>query len=167
MRKRSSLIITSAVILAGAITASAAWMMWMPGQTYRGDFPRMSASETVLRDRLRKHVHHLAGEIGERNVWQFVELEAARQFIATEFEAMGYPVEFQEFRSGARTVSNVIAGREGGSRAEKGRRHHRIGDDLDDRAGERSVHLGAMPQDGLHQEVEILETRAVIRDAHA
>jgi len=48
--------------------------------------------------RLRRHVHALAGEIGERNVWRPVALAAAAGYIRGEFEALGYSVAAQTYR---------------------------------------------------------------------
>ena len=52
-------------------------MLWMPGRSHRGPLPPLTAAEGELRDRLRRHVERLAGEIGERNVWRYQALAEA------------------------------------------------------------------------------------------
>ncbi len=44
-------------------------------------------------DRLRAHVHRLAGEIGERNVFRPGTLDAAASYISGEWAAQGYEVQ--------------------------------------------------------------------------
>ncbi len=43
-------------------------------------------------DRLRRHVEHLAGEIGERNVFRPGTLDAAARYIESQWVAQGYEV---------------------------------------------------------------------------
>jgi Zn-dependent M28 family amino/carboxypeptidase len=50
-----------------------------------------------LEERLRRHVHVLAGEIGERHVWRPQALRAAAQYIRGEFEALGFAVAAQGY----------------------------------------------------------------------
>ncbi len=109
MCKWSSLMITSAVILAGAVSGSTAWMMWMPGLSYKGDLPQMLASETFLRDRLRQHVHALASDIGERHWHAYGNLERARLYIDEQLRGLGYGVEHQRFEFSGRSFYNVEA----------------------------------------------------------
>lgn len=40
----------------------------MPGQSYRGQLPSLTAEDIAIRDRMTTHVKILAGEIGERNI---------------------------------------------------------------------------------------------------
>ncbi len=46
---------------------------------------------------LKKHVHVLAGEIGERNVWLPPALAAAEAYIEKQWAAQGYPVCAQRY----------------------------------------------------------------------
>lgn len=58
------------------------WLMIrMPGKTFRGNPPPLSADEIALRDELMRHVQKLAGEIGERNVQHYSELVASADYI--------------------------------------------------------------------------------------
>ncbi|MGZ5138835.1 MAG: M28 family peptidase [Burkholderiales bacterium] len=52
-----------------------------------------------LAERLRAHVHRLAGEIGERNVWRPEALEEAAQYVCSQWQAMGYEVVRQAYRT--------------------------------------------------------------------
>lgn len=46
---------------------------------------------------LKKHVHVLAAEIGERNVWRPPALAAAEAYIEEQWAAQGYPVTAQRY----------------------------------------------------------------------
>lgn len=54
-------------------------------------------------------VHKLAGEIGTRNYQYYEQLEAAKDFIAREFERFGYDVSFQAYSIDGQSFSNIIA----------------------------------------------------------
>jgi Zn-dependent M28 family amino/carboxypeptidase len=97
------------VVLAGVVSGSAAWMLWMPGVSYEGDRPQMLARETFLRDRLRQHVHALASDIGERNWWAYGNLERARLYIDEQLRDLSYGVEHQRFEFGGSSFYNVEA----------------------------------------------------------
>jgi Zn-dependent M28 family amino/carboxypeptidase len=65
----------------------------MPGKSYRGELPPLTADELVLRDELRRHVGRLAGEIGQRNLPHLSQLQKAAAYVRAEF---GSPAS-QEF----------------------------------------------------------------------
>ena len=46
----------------------ASYMIRMPGRSYWGPLPPMSAEEAEIQRRLERHVRTLAGEIGERSM---------------------------------------------------------------------------------------------------
>jgi Zn-dependent M28 family amino/carboxypeptidase len=48
-------------------------------------------------DRLRRHVHALAAEIGERHVWRAHALHAAADYVRGQFESLGYVVAPQAY----------------------------------------------------------------------
>lgn len=64
---------------------------------------------------LRRHVQALAGDIGERNVFRPVALQAARDFIEQEWRAQGYPVRPQIYESHGLSCANLEVTR-GGTR---------------------------------------------------
>src|SRR5207248_10106651 len=58
--------------------------MRMPGKNMSKAAP-LSPDEVVLREELRADVQKLAGEIGERNMWHYPQLNAATDFIEASF----------------------------------------------------------------------------------
>src|SRR5215469_1135958 len=62
--------------------------MRMPGKNVSKAGP-LSADEVVLREELRVNVQKLAGEIGERNMWHYPQLNAAADFIESSFSRDG------------------------------------------------------------------------------
>jgi len=57
----------------------------------------MTDTHETLESRLTRHVHVLAGEIGERNVYRPAALDAAARYIEAEFAGMGYSVNRQVY----------------------------------------------------------------------
>ena len=66
-----------------------------------------------MRDRLRRHVERLAGEIGERNVWRPAALEAASLHIAKSLGEGNQRVSVEPYKAAGHTVCNVWAERPG------------------------------------------------------
>ena len=56
----------------------------MPGKSISKSVP-LSPHEAALREELRADVQKLAGEIGERNMWHYPQLDAAADFIEDSF----------------------------------------------------------------------------------
>lgn len=79
----------------------------MPGRSYTGPLPPLSAQEAELRDRLQAHVAALAGSIGERNMWRYEALQAAADYIHETFAAAGYAVSQQPYTVHGKTVRNL------------------------------------------------------------
>ncbi len=69
--------------------------------------------------RLRGHVERLAGEIGERNIWRYAALQAAADYIAERFAALGYRVEKQYYLVEGKRVVNLQAEIRGSARPEE------------------------------------------------
>ena len=84
-------------------------MTKMPGRSYSKSLRPLSADEVELGDRLKEHVWTLAGQIGERNVWQLEALETAARYIEGRFQGSGYDVASQTFVVGRTPVRNVEA----------------------------------------------------------
>jgi len=73
-------------------------MFWMPGRSYRGPLPKLTAAEQQLSKNLSAHVWLLAGDIGARSLTSAPEnLEKAAQYIEHVFRSYGYQPERQEF----------------------------------------------------------------------
>jgi Zn-dependent M28 family amino/carboxypeptidase len=65
--------ITVATLLIIALLARVG--IWMPGRSYRGPLPPLDPHGTAVCGRLRRHVEVLAGEIGERHVWNALAVD--------------------------------------------------------------------------------------------
>lgn len=100
--------VTPAALLV-AVAAAGWFMIRMPGQSYRGRLLPLSAAETMLRDRLSSHVKHLAGAIGQRNVWTPGTLERATAYIEAEFRDAGYEPRRIPYECEGRAVWNIEA----------------------------------------------------------
>jgi hypothetical protein len=78
------------VIAAAAVAIALVWwlMIRMPGKNVVTAAP-LSPDEIALREELRADVQKLAGEIGERNMWHYPQLNAAADFIEDSFARAG------------------------------------------------------------------------------
>jgi hypothetical protein len=85
-------ILLSALRITIAVAAILALLWWfgvrMPGKNISKAAP-LSPDEVVLRDELRADVQKLAGEIGERNMWHYPQLNAAADFIEASLSRAG------------------------------------------------------------------------------
>jgi hypothetical protein len=86
-------ILFSALGVLIAVTEVLALLWWfgmrMPGKNISKAAP-LSPDEITLREELRADVQKLAGEIGERNVWHYPQLNAAADFIENSFSRAGF-----------------------------------------------------------------------------
>ena len=92
------------------------FMIRMPEKSFRGPLPALSEDEMLLRERLKEHVTMLGGEIGERNLWHYGELQAAADYIEEQLADLGYEVARQEFTVENSVVCNIEAELPGGSK---------------------------------------------------
>jgi Zn-dependent M28 family amino/carboxypeptidase len=67
------------------------------------------AQEISRTQRLRDHVGQLASQIGERNLYQYDNLEAAADYIENHLEDLGYDVSRQVYEARERQFSNLEA----------------------------------------------------------
>ena len=72
-----------------------------------------SGNGESLAVRLRTHVQHLAGGIGERNSMRYASLEAARLYIEQGFRQAGYEIQNDTYEVAGRAYRNVVAERRG------------------------------------------------------
>lgn len=103
------------VVLALIVIVS--YMIAMPGASFSGALPPLTAEETQIKANLTRHVFYLAGEIGERNVIAYQPLQKTAQFIEDNFRKAGYEVKSQEYVVQMRKVRNLIAEIPGGAKA--------------------------------------------------
>jgi len=87
-----SKVLFSALRIAIAVAAVLALLWWfgvkMPGKNISKAAP-LSPHEVALREELRADVQKLAGEIGERNMWHYAQLNTAADFIEKSFSGAG------------------------------------------------------------------------------
>ena len=85
-------ILFSALRVLIAVVAVVALLWWfgmrMPGKNISKVAP-LSPDEVTLREELRADVQKLAGEICERNMWHYAQLNAAADFIEDSFSRAG------------------------------------------------------------------------------
>ncbi len=93
--------------------------IWMPRQSYLQVLPPLSAAEIKLQDRLKQDVETLAVKIGRRNVDNYQNLVAAKDFLARELTQAGYTVREQKYTVDGKTFSNLEVEIPGSSRADE------------------------------------------------
>lgn len=87
--------------------ACASCAVWMPGRSYEGPPPELTAEQKALSARLRAHVVMLAGEIGERNLRSHDGLERSKAHISRQFEDAGYAVLDRPYEYRGETFHNL------------------------------------------------------------
>lgn len=100
--KRGALIVAIA-----AVTITIVATARMPGRSFRGAPPGLSANQIALRDELRRDVEMLSGRIGERNDVVADHLEAAALYLEQEFRKAGLRPQRQTFTAQATPCSNI------------------------------------------------------------
>lgn len=90
-------LLSATIILVIIIAGGIYYMFVMPGTSYTGPVPELTASQAELRDQLYRHVEFLAEQIGERNVDTMGSLESTRDYIRDEFRSMGYSPHVLEY----------------------------------------------------------------------
>jgi len=96
-------------VLAGLVLGMVAWFSVMPGTSWDGPLPDLTADEQSILAGVETHVRVLAVEIGERNISTHEALEQAASYIAGTFRDLGLTVSFQEFEVDGKVVRNVEA----------------------------------------------------------
>ena len=91
-------------------------MIRMPGKSFAGTPPPLSAEEQLLRGELMAHVQKLGGEIGERNVNHYRELVAAADYIDATFASAGLQVRREGYDVRGRLCENIEVEIPGASR---------------------------------------------------
>jgi hypothetical protein len=102
----------SAVRITIALVAILVLLWWfgmrMPGKNVSKPGP-LSPDEVVLREELRANVQKLAGEIGERNMWHYPQLNAAADFIEDSFSRAGLRTRRDSYEMGGQPCHNIEA----------------------------------------------------------
>jgi hypothetical protein len=102
----------SALRIAIAVAAVLALLWWfgmrMPGKNISKAAP-LSTDEVALREELRASVQKLAGEIGERNMWHYSQLNAAVDFIENAFSRAGLRTRRDTYEMQRQACHNIEA----------------------------------------------------------
>jgi Zn-dependent M28 family amino/carboxypeptidase len=105
-------ILSSAVRVAIAVVAILVLLWWfgmrMPGKNVSKAGP-LSSDEIALREELRANVQKLAGEIGERNMWHYAQLNAAADFIEDSFSRVGLHTRRDSYQTDGQPCHNIEA----------------------------------------------------------
>jgi len=105
------LFVVAAAIVAG--TTFVNYYLIMPGKSFAGPVPPLSAEEQRMSVDLEKYVRHLAVTIGERNLHHPAQLAAASEFIRSQLQSYGWNVETQSFQQNGMQFENLIVERRG------------------------------------------------------
>src|ERR1043166_8109614 len=105
-------ILFSALRITIAVAAVLTLLWWfgmrMPGKNISKAAP-LSPDEVVLREELRASVQKLAGEIGERNMWHYPQLNAAADFIEDSFSHAGLRTRRESYDMHGQACQNIEA----------------------------------------------------------
>ena len=83
-------------------------MIRMPGKNV-STAAALSSDEVTLREELRSDVQKLAGEIGERNMSRYPQLNAAADFIEDSFSRAGFHPRRESYELHGRACHNIEA----------------------------------------------------------
>jgi hypothetical protein len=123
LRSLPQIVLVATTAAAALLVGAALWHDWpvtrMAGSTHAGALAELSEREVALRDDLRRHVGVLAGEIGERNVANFVNLTRAADYVEGEFADAGLDVRRHEYRVGTHACANLEVEVAGTDRADE------------------------------------------------
>src|ERR1044071_5441525 len=105
-------IVFSAVRVAIVVVAVLVLLWWfgmrMPGKNV-SKAGSLSLDEIALREQLRANVQKLAGEIGERNMWHYAQLNAAAEFIESSFTQAGLRTRQDSYEMRGQPCHNIEA----------------------------------------------------------
>ena len=105
------------LLLATAVVVMAWWaMIRMPGKSFTGTRPPLSAEEQALRAELIAHVQKLGGDIGERNVNYYDKLVAAADYIERTFADAGLKPRRDGYEAAGKLCENIDVEIPGSSR---------------------------------------------------
>ncbi|HEY2359522.1 MAG TPA: M28 family peptidase [Candidatus Angelobacter sp.] len=99
------------------LIAIVSYMVAMPGKSFSGALPPLTAEEIQIKTNLTRHISYLADDIGERNVIAYEPLQKTAQYIEGNLKKFEYEVKSQEYTVQMRKVRNLIAEIPGGTKA--------------------------------------------------
>jgi Zn-dependent M28 family amino/carboxypeptidase len=92
-------------LLIAALAAAYWYSLSLPGEPYAGPAPPVTAVESDLGKRLRRHVEAIASV--PHNVAHYPELERSAAYIEAELKALGYEPQAQVYDIGGKPVRNI------------------------------------------------------------
>jgi Zn-dependent M28 family amino/carboxypeptidase len=92
-------------LLIAALAAAYWYSLSLPGEPYTGPTPPVTAVESDLGQRLRRHVEAIASE--PHNVAHYAALERSAAYIESELKALGYQPQSQVYDIGGKPVRNI------------------------------------------------------------
>jgi hypothetical protein len=95
------------VILAAGGYAALLYMTSVPGTSYQGALPPLTAEERALAATLKGHIEAIAAR--EHNIAHYDELEKAARYLEATLSSYGYTAGRQEYVVGGKTVRNIDA----------------------------------------------------------
>ena len=81
----------------------------MPGRSWRGSLPQLSAEQSSLAQLMRRHVHELSVVIGERHIGRPDALTKTVDYILADLFDAGYEPKLHDFQLEGTTQQNVEA----------------------------------------------------------
>lgn len=103
--RKGSLVVVGGILL-GGVALALYLALRMPGRSFRDSPP---TTDSAMEGMLRRHVGHLAGEIGERNFQRYEALTEAADYIEEQFRKTEAMVSRQSYELDGRRFDNVIA----------------------------------------------------------
>ena len=107
MGKKLLVLLVIVVILAAGGYAALLYMTSVPGKSYQGALPPLTAEERTLAATLKGHIEAIAAR--EHNIVHDDELEKAARYLEATLSAYGYTTDRQEYVVGGKTVRNIDA----------------------------------------------------------
>ncbi len=107
------------LILVLVLAAFFIYMIYMPGKSYEGELPAFDDADHAIAKRFEAHIIELCKNPAGRNFIEKKGLDAARKYIAGQFEASEYQVKFHEYQINGDTVANIAVALTGTSRPEE------------------------------------------------
>jgi hypothetical protein len=84
-------------------------MLKIPGHSFAGTLPPLTSQQLEITGHIQQYIQHIAGVIGERNLWRYENLQATANYIRRIFIAQGYQPENQQYTVEGKIAQNIAA----------------------------------------------------------
>ena len=95
------------LVIVFLVVALFTYMIYMPGKSFEGELPVLNDVDHATAKRFEAHVTELCRNPAGRNFIEKKGLDAARKYIAGQFESSGYQVKFHEYELNGGVVANI------------------------------------------------------------